>query len=191
MQITSPSGQDMLRELPPFYDSILEMRVIVQVEGGQIDELQADIADQFNQRFTNTATWGLPGWEEELGIIPPAGQPIGQRRAVIRSKMRGIGKFSGRLLKNVAEAYDNGSVDVSFDPSTGTFNVAFVSIWGIPPNLSNTMAMIEEIIPSHLIVEFSFTYLSFAVLESAGLTFGQLESEGLAFGQLETWKLTM
>jgi len=189
--LPSQSGQEMLRALPAYYEPILEMRVILQAEGDQVDRLQADIADQFNQRFASTATWDLPEWEEELGIIPPAGQPLEQRRAVVRSKMRGIGKFTGRLLKSVAEAYDNGSVDITFDPPTGTFAVTFISIWGIPPNLSNTIAAIEEIVPSHLLVEFSFTYLSFGVLQSAGLTFGELESEGLTFGQLEKWNPIM
>jgi hypothetical protein len=188
--VTSQSGQEILGELPPLYDSILEMRIIAQVEGDQVDQLRDDIADQLKQRFVSTATWDLPAWEVELGIVPPTGQPIEQRRAVIRSKMRGIGKFSGQLLKNVAEAYDNGTVDVAFDPSTGTFTVTFVSTWGIPPNLAHTMAAIEEIVPAHLIVDFAFTYLSFGVLKSAGLTVGGLESEALTFGQLERWNPT-
>jgi hypothetical protein len=183
----SPSGQEMLRALPAFYDSILEMRVILEAEGEQFDQLRIDLEEQLNQRFASTATWDLPAWEEELGIVPPAGQSISERRAVIRSKMRGIGKFSGRLIKNVVEAYDNGVVDVAFDPPTGTFTVTFVSTWGIPPNYADAVRLVEEIIPAHLLVEFAFTYLSFGVLESAGLTVGELESEGLTYGQLESW----
>jgi hypothetical protein len=102
----------MLGELPSFYDSILEMRIIAQAEGDQVDQLRADIADQLEQRFVSTVTWDLPAWEEELGIVPPAGQPIDQRRSVVLSKMRGAGKFTGKLLKSVAESYANGEVDV-------------------------------------------------------------------------------
>ena len=104
----------MMGELPSFYESILEMRVIAQAEGDQVDQLRADIADQLEQRFVSTVTWDLPAWEEELGIVPSAGQPIEQRRSVVSSKMRGYGKFSGRLLKTVAEAYANGEVNVRF-----------------------------------------------------------------------------
>jgi hypothetical protein len=188
--VTSPSGVELLGELPSLYDSILEMRIIAQAEGEQVDQLRADIADQLNQRFASTVTWDLPAWEEELSIVAPAGRPISQRRAVVQSKMRGIGKFSGRLLKSVVEAYDNGTVDVAFDPPTGTLTVTFVSTWGIPPNLTDTMAAIEEVVPAHLIVEFVFSYLSFGVLESAGLTVGELEAEALTFGQLESWNPT-
>lgn len=167
----------MLDELPSYYEPILEMRVIVQAEGEKFDRLQADIEDQLNQRFVSTATWDLPNWEEEFDIVPPAGQPIEQRRAVVRSKMRGFGKFSGRLLKNVAEAYDNGTVDVSFDPPTSTITVRFISTLGLPPNIEDLKKAVEEIVPSHLIVSYAYRYLTIAEIE--GMTIAQIESTTL------------
>lgn len=164
----------MLGELPDYYEPILEMRVIVQVQGAKFDRLQGDIEDQLNQRFVGTATWDLPNWEEEFGIVPPAGQPIEQRRAVVRSKMRGYGKFSGRLLKNVTEAYDNGTVDVSFDPPTSTFTVRFVSTIGLPPNLDDLKRAVEEIIPAHLVIKYEFRYITYA--ELSNMTWTQLQN---------------
>jgi len=186
--ITSPSGQELLAELPGFYEPIRDFRVIVQAEGEQFDRLQADLEDQLAQRFVGSATWGLEAWERELSITPPAGQPIEQRRAVVRSRMRGYGKFTGRLLKSVAEAYDNGTVDVSFDPASSTFTVTFVSTRGIPANVNDALSAITEIIPAHLLVAFRFTYLTFGELDSSGQTFGDLKSLNLSFEQLEKWK---
>ncbi|SDJ92933.1 putative phage tail protein [Paenibacillus naphthalenovorans] len=186
--ITSPSGTEMLGELPDYYEPILEMRVIVQAEGAKFDQLQADIEDQLNQRFVGTATWDLPNWEEELGIVPRAGQPIEQRRAVVQSKIRGYGKFSGRLLKNVAEAYDNGTVDVSFDPPTSTFTVRFVSTRGIPPNLNNIQEAIREIVPAYLVVSFEFTYLTWDELDSKAFTWDMFDAQGFTWDSLEVYR---
>jgi hypothetical protein len=172
--VTSQSGKDMLGELPSFYETVHETRIIMQMEGQQFDQLQADIEDQLNQRFISTATWDLPNWEEEFGIMLPAGQPIEQRRSVVRSKMRGIGKFSGRLLKSVAEAYDNGTVDVSFNPALGQFTVKFVSTRGTPPNLDDLKSAVADIIPSHLVVAYSFRYLMISEVEA--MTIDQIEA---------------
>lgn len=175
--ITSPSGIEMLAELPVRYEAIHEIRVIVQAEGEQIDQLQADLADQLNQRFVSTATWDLSEWEEELGNVPPAMQPIDQRRAVVRSKMRGFGKFTGALLKSVAVAYDNGEIEVTFNAPTSTFTIRFVSTLGLPPNINDLKKAIEEIVPAHLIVSFSYRYLTIAEIE--GMTIAQIEATTL------------
>lgn len=163
----------MQSELPDYYGHVLEMKVLMQTEGVQFDQLQMDLEDQLNQRFVSTATWGLSDWEKELGIIAPVGQPLSQRRSVVRSKLRGIGKFSGKLLKTVAEAYDNGTVDVTFNPAAGTFEVQFVDTQGIPPNLNDLKAAIDEIIPAHLTVTYEFSYLLISDVHGV-MTIGQL-----------------
>lgn len=158
----------MLADLPEYYWPILEMRVLLQASGEQFDQLQSDLADQFAQRFVSTATWDLDAWEEELGILNSAGQPVEQRRAVIRSKMRGFGKFSGALLKSMAEAYDNGQIDVSFDAPSSSFTIRFASTLGNPPNIDSLMAAIAEIVPAHLLVNYTYRYLSIEEVEALG-----------------------
>lgn len=158
----------MLKDLPGYYAPILEMRVLLQASGEQFDQLQADITDQLAQRFVSMATWDLDAWETELGIESAAGQPIEQRRAVIRSKLRGFGKFSGQLLQSVAQAYDNGEIDVAFDAPSSTFTIRFVSTVGMPPNIDNLMSAIAEIVPAHLLVEFEYRYLSIGEVEQLG-----------------------
>lgn len=176
-EIPSPSGKAMLGELPDFLWPVLEMRVIMQTEGERFDRLQDELADQFEQRFADTATWDLPQWEEELGIVPPAGQPLQQRRAVVRSKMRGFGKFTGRLLKSVAGAYDNGTIHVSFDPASSTFTIRFVSTLGLPPNIEDLKKAVEDIMPAHLLVQYMYRYLTIAEIE--GMTIAEIEATSL------------
>jgi len=167
----------MLQALPDYYDSILEMRVIMDAGGGQLDKLAVDLEEQLDQRFVSTATWDLPAWEEELGIVPLANQPIEQRRAVVRSKLRGYGKFSGRLLKSVAEAYDHGVIDIKFDAQTSTFTIRFVSTLGLPPNIEDLKRAVEEVIPAHLMVSYLYRYLTIAEIEA--MTISHIEATTL------------
>jgi hypothetical protein len=177
--ITSVSGQEMLQELPTLYEPILEIRVLNQAEGKKFDKLQEDLTDLLNQRFVSTATWDLENLEEEFGIVPPAGQPIEQRRSVVRSKMRGYGKFTGQLLKSVAEAYDNGTIDVSFNPSASTFTVRFVSTLGAPPNIGDLKRAIDEIIPSHLVIAYQYKYLLINQIHQV-MTINELQTRKLS-----------
>lgn len=109
--------------------------------------------------FVRTATWGLNRWESELGVETDLSKPLEQRRAVVESRLRGNGKFLGQLVKSVAEAYDGGKVKVSFQPAVWSFTVKFIDTLGIPPNLDDLKAVIEEIKPAHLDVTYEFSYL--------------------------------
>lgn len=109
----------------------------------------------------------------ELGIPTDRNKPIEQRRAVLESKLRGAGTFSGALVKNVAEAYDGGTVEVSFQPEEWGFTVKFVDTLGIPPNLEDLKSAIEEIKPAHLAVAYAFNYLLIRDIHDV-MTLGEL-----------------
>ncbi|MFD2613530.1 putative phage tail protein [Paenibacillus gansuensis] len=176
--ITSDAGKDMIEELPAVYGSVLEVQVILQAEGTQFDQLQSDLDDQLAQRFVGSATWSIEDWEEEFGIVPAAGQPLEQRRAIIKAKMRGYGKFTGRLMKNVAMAYENGEIDVSFNPASSTFTIRFISTLGAPPNINDLQKAIAEIVPSHLLVSYSYRYLT--INEVNSMTINEIENHPLS-----------
>ncbi|MDQ0063564.1 hypothetical protein J2T14_005786 [Paenibacillus harenae] len=179
-------GREWLGHLPSFYEVIKEFRLLAEAEGEELDSLVTAIDAGFNQRFIDSATWGLARWERELGIKPSAGQPYDQRRAVIRSKLRGTGTVTARLIKSVAEAYSNGVVEVAEDYAGYKVTVTFVSTLGVPPNLADLEKVIRGVLPAHLRIEYMFIYITFGELEDYGTTFGTLA--GLTFGQLETWE---
>lgn len=157
--ITSPRGREMFSYLPNYYETSRVMQADMNAKGAEMDQLFAALDETLQQFFVRTATWGLDRWETELGIATDPSKPLEQRRAVVESKLRGSGKFSGRLVKSVAEAYDGGEVDVSFQPTEWSFTIKFVDTLGIPPNLDDLKAVIEEIKPAHLDVVYEFSYL--------------------------------
>lgn len=152
--------------LPSYYQNIREMKTIAEVEGAELDRLAYDIEDVMNQSYPETATWALSRYEQELNVPVNLAKPVEQRRSVVISKMRGSGKVSGSMLKSVAQAYERGSIDVSVQPEEYKIKIRFVDTYGLPPNLNDLKAAIEEIKPAHLAVEYSLRYLTIAEAES-------------------------
>ena len=175
--ITSTTGQELFKQLPSYYQDIREARVISEAEGLKLDQLQASMKAILNQFFVETATWGLDRWESEFGIIPQAGQPYDQRRAVIRSRIRGTGTVTVELMRRVAAAYDNGDIDVTQQPALYQITIKFASTLGLPPNIDDLKAAIEKIKPAHLTAVYSFRYLTISEIES--MTISQIESTTL------------
>lgn len=155
----SPIGREMFSYLPGFYENSQIMHYDMAAKGTELDAFYGTLNETLDQFFVRTATWGLDRWESELGIATDQTKPLEQRRSLVESKLRGAGQFSGRLVKNVAEAYDGGTVDVTFQPADWSFTIKFVDTIGVPPNLDDLKAVIEEIKPAHLAVEYEFSYL--------------------------------
>lgn len=185
--ITSPTGNEMFSYLPNYYESSRVVRADMESKGAELDTLYRALNETLDQFFVRTATWGLDCWEYELGIGTDQLKPLAQRRALVESKLRGSGQFTGLLVKNVAEAYDGGVVDVAFQPTEWSFTVKFVDTLGIPPNLDDLKALIEEIKPAHLVVEYEFNYLFIRdihdVLTLSGLE--QLQLNKFAGGDID------
>lgn len=165
----------MFSYLPGYYETSRVIQADMNAKGTEMDQLFAALDETLQQFFVSTATWGLDRWERELGITVDPAKPLDQRRAVVQSKLRGSGKFSGRLVKNVAEAYDGGAVDVTFQPAAWSFTVKFIDTVGIPPNLDDLKAAIEEIKPAHMAVEFAFNYMLIRDIDGV-LTLNELEA---------------
>ncbi|MFZ5688687.1 MAG: YmfQ family protein [Bacillota bacterium] len=184
--ITSPKGQEMLTYLPRYYDTSRIMRAILQAQGAEFDKLRQTLDEILDQFFVNTATWGLDTWEKEFGITTMAGKPDDQRRAVIKSKIRGIGTVTVKLIKTVAEAYDGGTVEVTQQPELCQFTVTFIDTRGVPPNINDLKAAIEEIKPAHLAVVYEFRYLIWDELDAKNITWDQLDAKNLTWDEFET-----
>lgn len=180
--MTSPRANEMLSFLPDYYATSRVMRSIMQAQSAELDSLYEALDEIMNQYFVQTAIWGLEIWEQELGIQTDKAKPIDQRRSVILSKLRGIGTVTISLIKSIAEAYDGGTVDVTEVPKEYKFKVTFVDTRGVPPNIDDLKAAIEEIKPAHLAVEYAFTYSTWGELKPN--TWGKLKN--YTWGDIKT-----
>lgn len=130
------------------------------------------------QLWPTTATWGLSTWEEALGLSTYAAKDVEHRRTRIVSKLRGSGPVTAAMLQNVAASFSGGEVEIIEYPQEYRFEVKFVGTIGVPPNMDDLSAAIEEIKPAHLAYAYVIVYRLWK--EVKGRTWGELAAH--------TWK---
>lgn len=173
--------------LPNYYEDIREARAIIDPESEEFEKLNENIRDVLSQFFVDKATWGLSYWERAFSVPVDESKPIEQRRSVIKSKMRGAGTVTIGLIEEVAEAYDNGDVDVTYDHARYTVTIKFISTKGRPPNIEDTERALRDIIPAHIAIDFVFTYLTWDELDLRNFTWDELDALGLTLDQFEVF----
>ncbi len=165
-------NEEMINRLQPFMRKSKIYEEIFETEGTQYATRDDAVADLQLQLNVDTATWALPIYETELGIAVDPSKSYSERRAVIKSKMRGVGQVDAALIKLVVDSWTNGDVNVSFADSTIT--ITFTSVIGIPENISDVEIAIEEIKAAHLAVLYVYLYNTYGVLSA--FTHGELSA---------------
>jgi uncharacterized protein YmfQ (DUF2313 family) len=145
--------------LPKFYEVSRQMQELMNTEGKEFGDIRNNITEVLDQFFIETATWDLERWEKQLKISVDLSKPISERRSVVKSKIRGVGTVKVSLVKNVAESYDRGEVEVTEQTELYQFTVKFIDTLGAPPNIDDLKTAIEEIKPAHLGVIYEYKYL--------------------------------
>ena len=150
---------DLLEYLPSFYHNSDVIKSFMESNSIEVDTLKAYIEDLSKNLYVKTATWGLDLFEEELGLVTDKSISYEERRERILAKKRGNGTTTKAMIKNTAEAFSGGEVEVIENFNDYSFIVKFVGILGIPKNLTLFKNMIEDIKPAHLNYELAFTYV--------------------------------
>lgn len=188
MQVTSERGRAILAHLPRLYETSRVVQALAQAEGVEIDDLRLTLSEILDQFFVRTATWGIERWERELGLSPALDQPIEERRARVLSRLRGFGTATIRVVKDVAEAYDKGRVEVIEDHAAYAVTIRFVDTTGIPPNLEDLKAAVRAVVPAHLEIRYEFNYFTWNELDARGWTWDQLDALNLTWDELEVYR---
>lgn len=166
---------DLFQYLPNYYRGIREFEEIMNAEGEELGKLWSEIDNLPNQFSATTATWGLSLWESELGLAVDPTKPTEWRRERIKAKLRGVGTTTKQMIIDAAAAFSGGEVDVIEYPSEYRFEVKFIGVKGIPPNMSGFIEMLEQIKPAHLAYSFKYTYTVWETVKS--LTWAQVSTK--------------
>lgn len=168
---------DLMDYMPVDYalsDEVVEIEEAIQ---GSLETAQAGTDDLQNQMFVDDATWGLSDWETELGIYPDNLMSDADRRARIKAKLRGKGTTTVAFLKNLAESFANGEVNITEHNDQYSFDVEFVSIIGIPSDLDSLKRAIEEAKPAHLAVNYIIRYNTWNDVADANYTWNMASAK--------------
>lgn len=148
---------ELLNLLPECYKNSAQVVDLQAAFGHWSDALYAARDDLLSQMNVETSTWGLVTWETALGLPTDATKSNEYRRMRIMSKLRGMGTTTKAMIENVAESFSNGDVAIIEYNSESRFEVKFVGTMGIPPNMDDLTAAIEDIKPAHL--EYTYIYV--------------------------------
>ena len=168
---------DLLEYLPSFYHNSDIIKTFMESNSIEVDTLKAYIEDLIKNLYVKTATWGLDLFEEELGLATDKSISYEERRERILAKKRGNGTTTKAMIKNTAEAFSGGEVEVIEDFNDYSFVVKFVGVKGIPKNLTLFKNMIEEIKPAHLNYELAFTYTVWSMVMATDNTWNDFNNK--------------
>lgn len=168
---------NLLSYLPPVLQEIKDFKVINSILDDELALLNFNIEDIRKQYFIDTATWGLILWEKRFAIKSDLSRSYEERREVIKAKRRGYGTVTKKMLKETAEAFSGGEVDVIEYSERYSFIVQFIGVKGIPRNLGAFKDMLDIIKPAHLSYDFKFTFTVWEFLSNKKLTWEDAKSK--------------
>lgn len=152
------------------------------------EQLKTSRDELLFQLNVNTSTWGLELWEKALGIETDVSKSYAFRRTRVISKLRGTGTTTVAMIKNVAESFSNGDVEITEHPELYSIDVTFVGVYGLPPNMDDLTAAIEEIKPAHLAYVYIFTFMTWSEFDAYNYTWDQWDALDLTWDEFEAYK---
>lgn len=162
--------------MPSYYQTSQVMGDICNANATELNNINTQLQNTQNQFFVDTADFTLERWEKEFGIEINNNLDTVYRISKIKSKMRGQGTCTFSLIQNVANSFENGTVQVIEHPSDYTVEIKFISDYGIPPNLSDLQNALSAVMPAHLAIIYTYLY---TVWQSAKkTTWGAIETNG-------------
>lgn len=144
--------------MPGYYRKSKVMNDLIHSIENEFERLKSETILTENQFFVILSDRDIKNHEEDVGLVPDTSADIETRRGRVLSKLRGTGTVTKTMMKNVAASFVNGDIEIIEYPSEYCFAVKFTSKTGVPYNIADIQAMIEEIKPAHLAVEYIFTY---------------------------------
>jgi hypothetical protein len=202
--------------LPNYYEDIREARAIVDSGSATIDGLNADIDDVLAQFYVDTATWGLAIWERIVGLPSAATYSVwdtmaqrsvlldtleyktwdlieksytlslDERRSAVKSRLRGTGTVTKDLLKSVCASYTGGTVDIIEMPAEFRVQIVFIDVAGVPSNVDALEAVVRDIMPAHLEIEYVYRYLRWTELDDYVWSWDTLDAKDYTWDEFST-----
>src|SRR5690606_3584657 len=176
---------DLMKYLPPYYEKSTIMKAIQDAYSTELGYIYFFLEDFLRQFLTPvTATWGLAFWEQELGLKPDTSKTYEARREIILARLQGIGTVTKDVIKQIAEDFSGGEVEVIEYPAEHRFVVKFVGTIGVPKNIDSFIEIIEDCKPAHLVYFFEYTFAKWDWVKE--LTWAQAGT--MTWNQLKEYK---
>lgn len=145
--LTHLLGDRMLNTVAPIYNNSKLTLSVFQAMGitlsKSIDFMNSDLIAQI---FPQTATWGLPLWEEEYGIVTDLSKTIEQRRQILMNAIYKNSPITPYRITQIIYSVTGleNKVEENYAPNT-----IFISVFGYIPNITELKTVLDKKIPAH------------------------------------------
>lgn len=169
---------------PRFLQSSITLSEIWRTNQMEHNKIDFAINDLTNQLYVSTATWGLDQWEAFFKI-KSENKAIQSRRAVILSRIRGIGTTTKQAIKDLSLSFQNGEVEVIEYPLEGFFLIKFIGLNGVPPNLNDYLNAVEDLKPAHLGFVYEFSYMTWLQFDGYNKSWDEWDALNLTWDEFQ------
>lgn len=146
--LTNELGDIMLDMVAPIYDKSKLTLYVFQALGTTVSQDTDFINGDFiAQMFPQTATWGLPAWEDEFSITPDASKTVEHRRQYLMSVMFKHRPMIPYRIGQLVEGITGYKCEVveNYKPNT-----MLISIRGYYTNVTIIRAELDKKLPAHM-----------------------------------------
>ena len=181
-------GEYLRQLLRPLRVYILESTVNggeLDAQGEALDEVEATLEEIQREMLVATAQdRGLEAVESLLAHRPVAVTPEDRQAALAALLRIGGDSFTLEAINdNLRGCGINAEASETSTP--GKVEVRFPDVPGIPEGFAEMAVIIESILPAHVLIEYVYWYVTWALMEEKFKTWGDIEAVGPTWEELE------
>ena len=145
---------DLRRYLPRFLVKDKGFLDVLSVHSDEHERLRLFLSEFAKQLFIESATWGLPSWEDVYESNPPHGADTEFRRTLVKAKMLGRQPVTKTRLEQLINAFTKGhDAYVEENVAPGCFQIHFPSVILWQEQMEE---MLDATVPAHLTYNLHF-----------------------------------
>ena len=145
---------NVMRYLPKFLAGDMSFKDVQDTLSAEHERYRLFLPEITKQFFIETATWGLPSWEDAYQTNPPYDASIDLRRTLVKAKMLGRQPATKRRIERLVNTFTKGGdAYVEEDVAPGSFRLHFPSIMLWHEQLEEAL---DAAVPAHLMYDLHF-----------------------------------
>lgn len=181
-------SEKLLYNMPDYYKTSDLTKSILEAIASEYSRYLENCEYTKNEINVFSASKTLDKYERDFKIPIDNSYPDEYRISNILAKLRGQGIITVQRIKDIAEAYSNGEVEISKIPSQYTLIITFVGTKGIPPNLEDLKEVLNKLKAADWVIEYKFSYLTWNERDGYDYTWDEWDALDLTWDQYETYK---
>ena len=145
---------NVMRYLPKFLAEDMSFKNVQDTLSAEHEHYRLFLPEIAKQFFIDTATWGLPSWEDVYQTNPPYDASIELRRTLVKAKMLGRQPATKRRIERLVNTFTKGGdAYVEEDVAPGSFRLHFPSVILWQEQMEEAL---DAAVPAHLMYDLHF-----------------------------------